>query len=185
MPDGYLVVGLGNPGRAYAGTFHNAGREVVERYAEKHGIAWSETSKAFVARFDRGWLMLPNTFMNLSGEAVGPFARRKGYLPSQILAVVDDLYIETGQVRIRVSGSAAGHNGLKSIEEALGTNAYPRIRIGIGPDPGGEERTNYVLSRPRPEVLAELFQGKETALSALEAVLDHDIEKAQRMFHAG
>ncbi|MEK8022605.1 MAG: aminoacyl-tRNA hydrolase [Candidatus Hydrogenedentota bacterium] len=184
MP-GLLVVGLGNPGRAYAGTYHNAGREVVERFAEKNGIAWSETSKAFVASFDKGWLILPNTYMNCSGEAVGPLSRRKGIPPEQVLVVVDDLYIPAGSVRIRSEGGAAGHNGLKSIEEALGTTAYPRIRIGIGPDPGGEARTQYVLSRPRPETMADLFEGKEAALAALEAVLTHGVSEAQKMFHGG
>jgi PTH1 family peptidyl-tRNA hydrolase len=128
--------------------------------------------------------MIPETFMNLSGRAVAPFARRKGIAVDRILVLVDDLYLMTGKIRIRPSGSSAGHNGLRSIEESLGSNEYPRIRIGIGPDPGGDYRTRYVLSRPRPEVLGDYLKGQETALGAAELVMEKGVATAMNVFNA-
>lgn len=128
--------------------------------------------------------MLPETFMNLSGQAVAPFARKKGIPAERVLVVVDDVYIMTGKVRVRASGSAAGHNGLRSIEETLGTTEYPRIRVGVGPDPGGEHRAHYVLSRPRPEFLGDFVRGKEAALAAVETVLGRGLNAALELFHA-
>lgn len=184
MPEPWIVVGLGNPGRAHEGTLHNLGRDVAERLAVKRKVNFAEVAKARVARIDEGYILVPETFMNLSGEAVGPFARKKGIPPARILALVDDVYLATGRVRIRARGTDAGHNGLKSIDAALGTNAYPRVRIGIGPDPGGEFRADYVLSRPRPEVMGEVFSGKELALVATEAVLERGVEEAMNLFNA-
>ncbi len=184
MASAWLVVGLGNPGRAYQGTLHNAGREVVERLLSKRSLAPRAIDNAIVTAIDEGWAMLPETFMNLSGEAVGPFARRKGIEPGRVLVLVDDVYLMTGRVRVRESGSPAGHNGLKSIEQVLGTNAYPRIRIGVGPDPGGEHRSDYVLSRPRPEFAGDFMKGKEAALAALETVLARGLPAAMELFRA-
>lgn len=171
MPDSWLVVGLGNPGRAYQGTLHNAGREVVERLLSKRGLVARETDGARIAALDEGWAMMPETYMNLSGQAVAPFARRKGIPASRVLVLVDDVYLMTGTVRVRASGSPAGHNGLKSIQEFLGTAEYPRVRIGVGPDPGGERRADYVLSRPVPEFAGAFLTGKEAALVAVETIL--------------
>ncbi len=180
-----LVVGLGNPGRGYDGTYHNAGREVVAAFAKKRRLSFREGSNAWIASFDRGLLVLPNTYMNLSGQAVGPLARRKGIPPEQVIVVVDDTYIPAGTVRIRPSGSCAGHNGLISVEEALGSPDYPRIRVGAGPDPGGEYRADYVLSRPRPETLADFVKGKELALEALDTLIESGIKEAMNTFNAG
>lgn len=184
MPTPWLVVGLGNPGRAYQGTLHNAGREVVERLLSKRSLAPRAIDNAWVTAIEEGWAMLPETFMNLSGEAVGPFARRKGIDREHVLVIVDDVYLMTGRVRVRDGGSAAGHNGLKSIEQALGSASYPRIRIGVGPDPGGERRSDFVLSRPRPEFAGDFMKGKEAALAALETVLARGVAAAKELFHA-
>lgn len=184
MP-GWLVVGLGNPGRGYDGTFHNAGRDVVTRLASKRGVVFREKDDARVAEITEGWLMLPETYMNLSGEAAAPFARKKGIEPAFVLAVVDDLHIPTGAVRIRPGGSSAGHNGLKSLAATLGTEEFPRLRIGIGPDPGGEFRTRYVLARPRPEALGDYIRGQETAVVALEAILERGVDETMRIFNGG
>jgi peptidyl-tRNA hydrolase, PTH1 family len=181
----WLVVGLGNPGRGYEGTYHNAGREVVLRLASKRGVVFREKDDARVSEIDEGWLMLPETYMNLSGEAAAPFAQKKGIEPKHVVAVVDDLHIPAGTIRVRAGGSAAGHNGLRSLEAALGTEEYPRLRIGIGPDPGGAFRTRYVLARPRPEVLGDYIRGQETALVALETILARGVEDAMRIFNAG
>lgn len=179
----WLIVGLGNPGRAYAGTLHNMGRDVAEQLAAKRKVSFVEKDQAMLARIDEGYIMLPNTFMNLSGEAVAPFARQKGLPAAQVLVLVDDLYVVKGRIRVREKGTSAGHNGLKSIEETLGTTEYPRVRIGIGPDPGGEFRTDYVLSRPRPEVMGDLFSGKALGLLATETILEKGIAEAVKIFN--
>lgn len=183
MAQPFLIVGLGNPGRAHAGTLHNMGRDVAERLATKRNAPFAEINKAMLARIDEGYIMIPNTFMNLSGQAVGPFIQRKGISPQQVLVLVDDLYIVMGKIRIRATGACAGHNGLRSIEEALGTRDYPRVRIGIGPDPGGEFRTDYVLSRPKPEAMGDIFSGKELAVVATETILSKGLEEAMRIFN--
>lgn len=185
MAGQFLVVGLGNPGAKYRGTYHNAGREVAERFAARQKAEFRARDQALVASFDQGWIMLPETFMNLSGQAVQPFARQKGIDPDRILVLVDDVYLLAGTIRIRRGGSDAGHNGLKSIAECLGTIEYPRIRIGIGPDPGGEFRTGYVLSRPRPEVAGDYLEGQERALMAVEMVMARGLDAAMDTCNAG
>ena len=134
-----LIVGLGNPGREYAQTRHNVGWWVVDHLADVwHFDAWRRDSDALVAdgRFGgtRVRLMKPQTFMNLSGAALRPYLRRATWAPNvDLLVVVDEVALPLGMLRARSMGSAGGHNGLKSIEAAIGTREYARLRIGIGP----------------------------------------------------
>lgn len=179
----YLVVGLGNPGRQYQGTYHNAGREVVERLLARRGVTARAGETALTASIAEGWALLPETYMNLSGAAVVPFARKKGIPPERVVVVVDDLYLLPGKVRVRAAGSMAGHNGLKSIEAGFGTDTFPRIRVGIGPDPGGQLRADYVLSRPLPEFVNDFLMGKDTALAALEVVLERGVTAGMNLFN--
>jgi len=146
-----LIVGLGNPGEEYAGTRHNAGFEVVNRFLRKHERTFRErnarSGKAWEGKFASGKLILlkPMNFMNLSGNAVLPLVRGENLTPSEILVIYDDIDLPVGRMRLRESGGSAGHNGMKSVIEALGTENFPRLRIGIGEE-GGKRRPDFVLS---------------------------------------
>jgi PTH1 family peptidyl-tRNA hydrolase len=179
------VVGLGNPGSAYRGTFHNAGREVAELLARKRRAPLRRDArcKAQVAEIREGFILLPENYMNLSGAAVHAFAEAGGLGADSLLVLVDDVYLDLGVVRIRKGGASGGHNGLKSVEESMGTDAYDRVRIGVGPDPGGALRSEYVLSRPRPEIEAAFFEGKARALAALETTLEKGVDHAMNVFN--
>ena len=147
-------MGLGNPGRDYAGTRHNAGFMVVDRLAERARTSWSNERKfrAKVARWERNsqkiLLAKPETFMNASGEAVNAIATFYQIAPAQVLIVVDDADLPFGEIRMRPGGSSGGHHGLESIEWHFGTREYPRLRVGIGRESGSNrEITGYVLSQ--------------------------------------
>ncbi|AIE86381.1 aminoacyl-tRNA hydrolase [Fimbriimonas ginsengisoli] len=137
LPPEWMVVGLGNPGPEYRGTRHNVGFHVVDELAERHRIKLDKAKHR--ARFGIGSigdtpviLVKPMTFMNLSGQAVAPLAREYGLKPDRILVVADDLDMQLGRVRLKPKGSAGGHNGHKSLIQSLGTEEYPRLKIGIG-----------------------------------------------------
>lgn len=134
-----LVVGLGNPGAKYAGTRHNVGFDVLDLYAhrlqrepESFSVAGQNMADAIVAKDESFVLFWPLTYMNLSGRAVVAALRHFEADPAQILVVTDDFHLPLGALRVRAAGSCGGHNGLRSIEECLGTDAYARLRIGVG-----------------------------------------------------
>jgi PTH1 family peptidyl-tRNA hydrolase len=185
-----LVVGLGNPEPRYARTRHNAGQLVVEELAKRLGV------RRFAARFAgrfaeaRGpagplGILIPTTYMNLSGQSVGPAAGSLRAAPGQVLVVHDDLDLAFGRVQGKVGGGTGGHNGLKSIRDALGSGAFLRVRLGIGrPGPGfrGDE-ADWVLqafSEPRDEVIRML----ETGLAMTEVAIAEGMESAIARFHA-
>jgi PTH1 family peptidyl-tRNA hydrolase len=149
-----VVIGLGNPGPEYAATRHNVGFLVLERLAEAVHASPHETTDSYVAwagRLPGGSdrpvvLLAPRTYMNRSGDAVIEYDARHGLTPERLLVVVDDVYLPLGQIRLRSGGSDGGHNGLTSIEAALQTTAYARLRVGVG---RGDEETmlrDHVLS---------------------------------------
>ena len=148
-----LIAGLGNPGRRYARTRHNAGFMVLDRLAERWKAGWT-SEKRFAARLARverdglpAWLCEPETFMNASGEAVGALAMYYRIAPADVLVVVDDADLPLGELRLRARGSSGGHHGLESIEQHLGTQEFARLRVGIGrEDPASREITGHVLS---------------------------------------
>lgn len=143
----YLIVGLGNPGRQYEATRHNAGYLMLDALAQRHGIrvarakfqALTGTGRIGGARV---LLMKPTTFMNASGDAVAAAAAYYKLEPAQIIVIFDDISLEPGHIRIRANGSAGGHNGLKSIIARLGSDQFPRIKVGVGAKP----RPNYDLA---------------------------------------
>jgi len=148
-----LVVGLGNPGRAYERTRHNAGFLVVEELARRHGGVWRKKlwtpvrCAEIALGGERALLAEPTTFMNRSGAAAGPLARRNGLTAEAVLVVYDDVSLPLGRLRVRADGSAGGHNGVKSLIAALGGEGFPRVRVGVGPAPAGVELADFVLGR--------------------------------------
>jgi PTH1 family peptidyl-tRNA hydrolase len=150
-----LIVGLGNPGAEYAETRHNAGFWFCERLAARLGVNLSREARfhgiAGLARSQCVWLLLPQTFMNRSGQAVGALARFHKVAPSEILVVHDELDIPPGQLRLKFGGGVGGHNGLKDISAHLGTPDYWRLRVGIGHPGDRDEVVNFVLKPPRRE----------------------------------
>jgi PTH1 family peptidyl-tRNA hydrolase len=144
-----LVVGLGNPGRKYAGTRHNVGFEVADVLAARHRLEWeSAPADALIAKWRAGGALIvkPLTFMNLSGYAVGELLRYfKVELPD-LLVIVDEVQLELGRLRTRGSGSAGGHNGLKSLIEQLGTEEFARLRLGVGRGDARRHMADHVLA---------------------------------------
>lgn len=148
-----LIIGLGNPGRRYRGTRHNIGREVLDRLAREHDIriatddGWAEVGRGTIGG-RRVLLARPHTYVNVSGTAVADLRRRHRIALDDILVVVDDLDLPTGAVRMRAKGSHGGHNGLRSVIDALGSTDFARIRVGIGRPPAGVDPAEFVLERP-------------------------------------
>jgi PTH1 family peptidyl-tRNA hydrolase len=167
-----VVVGLGNPGPKYTGTRHNIGFEVIDYLASgPHCSAFREKFAAFVAELKEGGesllLVKPLTFMNLSGQAVRAVLDFYKLGPADLLVVCDDFNLPLGKLRVRVKGSHGGQNGLRNIQDQLGTDEYARLRIGVGqPDPG--DAVDFVLSRFKP---AERKPAEEAVATAARAVL--------------
>ncbi|MEH0157798.1 aminoacyl-tRNA hydrolase [Limibacter armeniacum] len=145
----YLIVGLGNIGPEYAHTRHNIGFMVVDELAKKYGAEWETGRLAFTADFKyKGrhiHLIKPTTYMNLSGKAVNYWMRELKLKMDNLLVIVDDLALPYGTIRMRGKGSSAGHNGLKDIEQMLGSQQYPRLRFGIGDDYAKGKQIDFVL----------------------------------------
>ncbi|MCL4180573.1 MAG: aminoacyl-tRNA hydrolase [Verrucomicrobia bacterium] len=157
MENLYLIVGLGNPGKRYERTRHNAGFLAVDRLVRRWSLAWATEARfdARSARVDREGrrvlLVQPQTFMNRSGDAVGRYVTYYRVALDRMLVVVDDADLELGTLRLKPRGSSGGHHGLESIESQLGTREYARLRIGIGRRrEGPREITDYVLGRFEP-----------------------------------
>ena len=186
-----VIVGLGNPGREYAATRHNVGWWLIDHLADVwHFDGWKKDSESHVTNGTVGGvkvrLIKPQTYMNLSGQALRNYVRRPFWSPEKdLLVVVDEVQLPVGRTRIRARGSAGGHNGLKSVEQALGTREYARLRIGVGPS---EERkgiykdlAQFVLSPfardERQDILALMPQLREM----VETWLKDGVEKAMNL----
>lgn len=183
-------MGLGNPGREYAGTRHNVGADVVARLAERHGGALKRSKEqALVAEVRVGGrrlaLAFPQTYMNESGRAVGPLVRRFGIEDLARLVIVhDELDLPLGAVRVKAGGGLAGHNGLRSIKAHLHDDGFSRVRIGIGKPPGGKEQgADHVLRAPSKKVREELDVSVEIAADAVECILTEGLPVAQNRFN--
>ena len=189
MEPWYLVVGLGNPGSEYASTRHNAGFLLVEKLAARWKTGWTNERK-FSARVARGekngkrvLLAEPQTFMNLSGEAVGALMKFYQLPLPQLIIAVDDADLPLGEIRLRPGGGSAGHHGIESVTQHLGSREYARLRIGIGRRDGAREITNFVLGKFDAAENAVLEKVLERAANQIECWLDVGLQKAMSQFN--
>ena len=192
-----LVVGLGNPGKEYVGTRHNIGWEVVDHLAAKLGWIGSPADFGRQARtkFDglaldgtsgseKLLLLKPTTYMNLSGRAVQAAMAFYQLTPADVMVVLDDLALPVGKIRLRAAGSDGGHNGLRDIQRALGTNQYPRLRIGIDPPPQFVPGRDYVLGKFSEAQREPTRQAVKRAADAIVTWAERGIEKAMNVYNA-
>jgi len=183
-PADMLVVGLGNPGSDFHGSRHNAGAEVVDLLASRHGGALKrsrERSLVAEVRIDdqRVVLAFPQTYMNLSGEAVALLVRRHGITePTQVVVVHDELDLPLGRIKLKAGGGLAGHNGLRSIKAHLHTDEFLRVRIGVGKPPSKDRGADHVLRRPGRNDRVELDIMVREAADAVELILADGIDAA-------
>jgi PTH1 family peptidyl-tRNA hydrolase len=194
----HLVVGLGNPGSEYSGTRHNVGFAALDTLAEKLGwIRHGDFSRHAKSKFDalalegsagvaneKLMLLQPLTYMNLSGRAVQAAMAFYQLSPADVLIVLDDIALPCGKLRLRAGGSSGGHNGLKDIERVLGTDQYPRLRIGVDAPPPRVPQKDYVLGRFSDEQLAKVQPVLDRAASAVLAWIDDGLESAMNRFNA-
>jgi len=189
-PADLLVVGLANPGRDYAGTRHNLGADAVRLVAERHGEVFKKSKeRADVAEVRVGEkrlvLAVPHTYMNLSGESVGPLVKRHGIDdPERLVIVHDELDLPAGRVKVKQGGGLAGHNGLRSIKAHLHTDGFLRVRIGVGKPVSKERGADHVLRRPGKKEQAELDIAVVEAADAVEMILDEGIGAAMTRYNA-
>lgn len=181
-----LIVGLGNPGSKYEGTRHNVGFDVVDEYARRRGLTFGSCpADALMAR-ERGpdvILAKPLTFMNLSGGAVGTLSRYYRVDHDDILVVVDDANLPLGRLRARPEGSDGGHNGLKSVIAELGTQEFPRLRLGVGRGGLGRELVGHVLSRFEKDERGKIEELVTRAADAAEVFVEEDILTVMNRFN--
>ena len=188
MPVDLLVVGLGNPGAEYARTRHNVGADVVELLARRHGGKLHGSKGR--ARSDevrigdrRVALAIPLTYMNDSGEAVAGMARRLGLEPDQIVIVHDELDLAPATLRLKAGGGLAGHNGLRSIKQHLHSDAFLRVRIGVGKPPSKERGADHVLSRVSKRDREQMDVTVEEAADAIELIATSGIDAAMNRYN--
>lgn len=183
-----IVVGLGNPGAEYAATRHNAGFMVVDQLAAAWNISsWRSRSEALVAEYrelaEPVLLVKPQTYMNLSGNAVGALMRWYKIEPKDVIVVYDDMDLPTGRLRLRLKGGSGGHRGIESMLSQLGSNDFLRVRVGIGRPPAGWTVVDYVLSRFAAEEAASVTEGVERAAAAVECIVKDGMNKAMNRFN--
>jgi PTH1 family peptidyl-tRNA hydrolase len=182
-----LVVGLGNPGKEYERTRHNAGFWLVERFASANGVMLRKDGKfqALVGRHESAFLLMPQSFMNGSGRAVQMLAGFFKIKPEEMLVVHDELDFAPGVARVKQGGGIAGHNGLKDISQRVGSHDYWRLRIGIG-HPGDKDAVaDYVLQKPSAEDKTAIDQAIERALQVLPQMIAGDMQSATQKLHSG
>lgn len=187
-PADLLVVGLGNPGDEYRRTRHNVGAEVVELLARRHGARLRKSKERAVVdevKVDgrRLALAIPLTYMNESGQAVRPLARRFGVEPEQIVVVHDELDLPVGTLRVKAGGGLAGHNGLRSIKAHLHSDAFLRVRIGVSKPPSKEQGADHVLNKFGKRERAEVDVAIEQAADAVETILRDGVDVAMNRYN--
>jgi PTH1 family peptidyl-tRNA hydrolase len=182
----HLIAGLGNPGAKYRGTRHNVGFEVVDELARRHRGDWAQAPRgidALVAKAPGALLVKPLTFMNLSGHAVSQLAQYFKIDWPEVLIVVDEAQLELGRLRARPSGSAGGHNGLKSLIEQLGTHEFPRLRVGVGRGDSRRDLGDHVLAKFDPDERAIVEEAVTRAADAAELFVHDGIAAVMNRFN--
>ena len=183
----YLVAGLGNIGYEYEDTRHNVGFSVLDVWAQASNTAFKTDRYGDIAevRFKgRTFVLLkPSTYMNLSGKAVSYWLNKLSIPVDHLMVIVDDMALPIGTIRIRKGGSAGGHNGLANIAQMLGTEAYPRLRVGIGSHIGFGSQVDFVLGKWTPEQKEALVPVKERAIEAVKAFAFEGIDRAMNRFN--
>ena len=185
----WLIVGLGNPGEKYENTRHNVGFQVIDELAERQGkpvqrLKFKALTGLLTIGGEKALVLKPVTYMNLSGEAVRPAADFYKLPPERILVISDDVALAAGRLRIRAKGSAGGHNGLKSIIQHLGTDQFPRIRVGVGEKPHPDyDLADWVLGRPQGEDKKAIDAAVKRAADAVECILTQGLERGMGKFN--
>lgn len=186
-----LVVFLGNPGERYEHTRHNVAWDVADALAEELNVPIQRLKFKALTHIcqvgdKRTMLMKPITYMNLSGEAVGEAVGFYKLTPEQVLVVCDDVALPPGKLRLRANGSAGGHNGLKSVAQHLGSESYPRLRVGVGGKPHPDfDLADWVLARPQGEDAKAIEQAVARAAEAIPLILSQGVERAQERVNRG
>ena len=184
----YLIVGLGNPGKEYENTRHNMGFNTINKISQQYNIEVKQNK--FQALYGSGMiekekviLLKPQTYMNLSGNSVKEVVDFYKIEKEKILVIYDDMDIEPGKIKIRKKGSAGGHNGMKSIIQMIGTEEFPRIRVGIGRPIHKDDEINYVIGAIPEEDLKRLDEGIEKAQKAVEEILRNGVDSAMNKYN--
>lgn len=179
----WLIAGLGNPGRRYAGTRHNVGRDAVEALAARHGIelgSLKHNSRYGTGRLGTSQvcLAIPTTYMNESGRAVAPLASFYRVPPERLILVYDEIDLPLGRLRVRVGGGTGGHKGVRSVRASIGDAGFVRVRMGVGRPPDGWDAADHVLARFSSDEEAVVAELRQRACTALEDILELGVELA-------
>ena len=184
----YIIVGLGNPTREYQATRHNIGFDVITRISDDYNIPLD--FKKHKAVCGRGYiegekvvLAQPQTYMNLSGESVRELVDFYKVSPEELIVIYDDISLDVGQLRLRVKGSAGGHNGIKSIINHLGTQEFLRIKVGVGDKPAGWDLADYVLSRFKEDEQAIIRDAIKKSSEAVNSIIKDGMELAMNIYN--
>lgn len=187
MSSKFLIVGLGNIGAEYEGTRHNIGFDIVDAFAKKQGVVFEPVRLAFLAEAKwkgRTFICIkPTTFMNLSGKAVRYWMDKENIPLENILVILDDLALPLDKIRLRPAGTDAGHNGLKSIQESLTTDKYPKLRFGIGNDFPKGGQIDYVLGKWKSEELLLVQKKILTCVEVIESFASIGIERTMSLYN--
>lgn len=185
----FIIAGLGNPTLQYEGTRHNVGFDVIDMLADRYNISVDgRKGRALIGKGMIGGqkvlLVKPQTYMNLSGESLRELVNYyKIDEEHELLVIYDDISLDVGQLRIRKKGSAGGHNGIKSIISHLGTNVFPRIKVGVGEKPSGYDLADYVLGHFSKDDRAKMQEGYIRAMHAAEMLVAGDVEQAMNEYN--
>lgn len=185
----YIIIGLGNPTAQYEGTRHNVGFDVIDRLGEKYNIAVdTKKHKAYIGKGmidgQKVLLVKPQTYMNLSGESVRELVDYyKVDAEEEVLVIYDDISLDVGQLRIRKKGSAGGHNGIKNIIAHLGTQVFPRIKVGVGEKPKNYDLADYVLGHFSKAERAQMEEGYDRVTEAVRLILAGEIDAAMNQYN--
>ncbi|AWH79165.1 aminoacyl-tRNA hydrolase [Clostridioides difficile] len=184
----YVVVGLGNPGKKYEKTRHNVGFDVIDILAKEYNISVTKIKhKALIGEgrvgTEKVLLVKPQTYMNLSGETLIDIYKYYKIDLSNIVVVYDDIDLEVGKIRIRKKGSGGTHNGMKSITKCLGSNDFPRVRVGVSKPEVGQDLADFVLSRFRKEESDNINEALEKAAYAIDSIIRENIDMSMNKYN--